>query len=318
MNTTFNDFASLVLAVSIEGTPFLLLGALVSALLAEVVPDGWLEANMPSGRFSGLASGLLAGMLLPTCECGVVPVVRRLLQKGLPSHSAIAYMLAAPVINPVVILSTWVAFRGDMHMVVGRVGVVAVTAGAVALGLYGVPPAELLLRRIRPAGPLLQRLDEMEPETHGPGCACGCHDAPPGMHPALRVARTTALEFLDMLRFLLFGALVAAAVRLYMPPGLLAGVQGSLPGSILALMAMAVILSVCSEADAFVAASFAAFPAAARLAFVCLGPMLDFKLIAMFLGSFQRRLVAVLVIAPAVLIFALSLSIGLSFGWARW
>ncbi|MBU1277501.1 MAG: permease [Proteobacteria bacterium] len=311
-------FFSLVLALFWEAAPFLLLGSLVGAVVECYLSRELLARHLPKGRVGAVFLGLGAGMILPTCECGVVPVVRRLLDKGVPPSTALTYMLAAPVINPVVLISTYVAFQGRWSMLLGRVMLVAITAGAV--GFYFsrrstgdiVRPSSLL-----PAQPRIQSLGVMLPAEppHEAGCRCGCgHGHATQQKGIVRILVRTAEEFMHMSLYLLAGALAAAAVKAFLPVSVLAVVQDNLLLSVAALMGLAVLLSVCSEADAFVAASFLGFPPAAQLSFIALGPMLDLKLLAMFGGAFRKRVVLVLAALPTVLVFGLSLV----WGWLWW
>lgn len=319
-------FFSLVLALFWEAAPFLLLGSVVGAVVECYLSREFLARHLPQGRVGMVFLGLGAGMILPTCECGVVPVVRRLLEKGVPPTTALTYMLAAPVINPVVLISTYVAFQGQLSMLLGRVVLVAITAGVVGFyfsrrsisdivrpaGLVPVArPAQL------PAQPPVQPLGVMLPATppHEQGCSCGCgHDHASGQKGIKHLLVRTAEEFMHMSLYLLAGALAAAASKAFLPVSVLTAVQDNLLLSVAALMALAVLLSVCSEADAFVAASFLGFPGAAQLAFIALGPMLDLKLLAMFGGTFRKRVVLVLAVLPTVLVFVLSLV----WGWLWW
>jgi uncharacterized membrane protein YraQ (UPF0718 family) len=311
-------FFSLVLALFWEAAPFLLLGSLVGAVVECYVSREFLARHLPQGRVGAVFLGLGAGMILPTCECGVVPVVRRLLDKGVTPTTAMTYMLAAPVINPVVLISTYVAFQGRLSMVLGRVAVVAVTAAVVGFYFSRRSLSEI----VRPAAPLtgqaqIQPLGLMLPgeAAHPAGCACGCGLDHTGGEKSLKhLLVRTAEEFMHMSMYLLAGALAAGASKAFLPVSVLTALQENLVVAVLALMALAVLLSVCSEADAFVAASFLGFPGAAQLAFIALGPMLDLKLLAMFGGAFRRRVVLVLAVLPTVMVFALSIV----WGWLWW
>jgi uncharacterized membrane protein YraQ (UPF0718 family) len=236
----------------------------------------------------GLALGVGAGFLLPTCECGVVLIVRRLIHKGVPPHIAVTYMLAAPIVNPVVLASTWLAFRGSLPMLASRVALAAVVA--VSIGLYSRRVPDLLL------------------DTNHGGAHRHDHDHAGRSwgEKTGEVLAHAALEFMDMGKYLIVGALAAATFKTLLPGEVMSLVGGNLLLSITGMMALAVLLSVCSEADAFVAASFQMVPAAAQLAFVALGPMVDLKLIGMYSVTFRRRMVLVLVLGPTILIFLLS------------
>ena len=291
MEETFRIFAAIATAIVIEALPFLALGSLLSALVEVFVSRARIAALAPGGTVGRIAVGVGAGMALPTCECGVVPVARRLLTKGTPPSTVVAYLLAAPIVNPVVLASTWFAFRGSMRMVVARAAVAALVAGVVAWQV----------RRAR-AEDLLRASPEDASHAHDHGAS--------GRSPML-VLRHAGADFLDMGKYLVLGAFAAAAFKALLPLGAMQLVEGSLVLSVSGMMALAVLLSVCSEADAFVAASFVTLPAAAHLAFVTIGPMVDVKLIALYAVTFRRRLVVALVVIPLVLVFVLCMAFGL-------
>lgn len=296
-------FATGATAIVVEAAPFLLLGSLLGAMVEVLVPERVMTRLMPGSAGGQLAAGLLAGLVLPTCECGVVPVARRLMAKGAPPRMAVPFMMAAPVVNPVVLASTLYAFQGDVMVVLMRVVMVLVPAVAMGLAL-GEADAAMLLR----------------PDNGQAACGCG-HDHGHGhghIHDFrhdhgharpkrwLAVARFTAAEFTSMLRFLVLGAAAASAFKTWLPPDLLAALAANPILAVGGLMALAVALCVCSETDAFVAASFTSFPMAARLAFMAIGPMLDLKLAAMFLGVFRRRMAVALMVVPAVTVFVMA------------
>jgi uncharacterized membrane protein YraQ (UPF0718 family) len=311
-------FARAGLSIVFEALPFLLLGSLASGLVEAYLPREKVERLFPKGRLAATLFGLGLGAITPCCECGVVYLARRLVAKGVPPGAALAFMLAGPVVNPVSILATVVAFRGDVTMAAWRCALVAVAALTVGYWAGG-----------RPARALLRPL-----AAGGPDCACGHdhgHDPDPAASPfgsladALPVAalpsnRRNKLEsalghamadFLDMAKVLVFGAMVAAAFKAFMPIRIILAMQGSLPLSVLGLMGLAVALSLCSQADAFVAASFSGFADPARLAFLALGPMLDAKLVLMWRQVFTRRLVLVLAAVPATIVLVACLALGL-------
>jgi hypothetical protein len=260
-------------------------------------------------------------MVLPTCECGVISIVRQLLKKGASPQFAITYMLSSPVINPLVLASTYIAFRGDARMVLGRVSIVAACAACLGLLLSEMSPAELL--RGEAEDP-----PEDEHAHHGccaPGgsrgragagaCACQAGDARPGWPgAAIEVLSHTASEFMDMGKYLILGALAVGLSKVFLPEDLLLLFQKSVPLAVGAMMLLAVLVSVCSQADAFVAASFLSFPAAAKLSFLTLGPMVDLKLILMYSRVFSRRAALTLILGPMILIYAISIMLGMVFG----
>lgn len=271
--------------------PFLAIGALLSAVIEVFVSSDRMLRWITKSVFGGVAMGVGAGFVLPTCECGVVPVARRLMHKGVPPFIAISYMLAAPIVNPVVLASTYFAFRGNVSMVLGRIAIAALVASA--LGLYTRRFTDVLANSNK------AHLDKENEHVHDYRDLSVLRN--------LRAVLThAAQEFMDMGKFLILGALAAASFKTLLPQDIMSMFSANLLLSIGGMMLLAILLSVCSEADAFVAASFLKFPAGAQLAFVGIGPMVDLKLIGMYAATFRRRIVLALIFGPAVLIFILS------------
>ncbi|WP_419786179.1 permease [Pseudodesulfovibrio sp.] len=306
-------FATTASAIVLEAAPFLLLGSLIGALIEVLVSEQALLRLIPKNGLGQVAVGVFAGMLLPTCECGIVPVARRLLLKNVPPRAAIPYMMAAPVVNPVVIASTLFAFQGDLKITALRLLLVLIPAVALGLALGDASAADIL--RQRPAD--LKKYNEAEAahlpldHDHGPGCACGCSGHHSHGNKWLAILRHTATEFLSMARFLVFGGIVAAAFKTFLPPEILAAFTGSPALAIAGLMLLAVLLSICSEADAFVAASFTAFPVMAKVAFLSVGAMVDLKLIPLFFAVFRRRVALALVLVPIVAVYAVGVTLAM-------
>jgi len=316
-------FAQATLAIVFEALPFLLLGSVASGLVEAFVPREKVERYLPKGRLPATLFGLALGAATPCCECGVVFLTRRLLAKGVPPGAGLAFMLAAPVVNPVSIAATLVAFRGDPTMAVWRCVVVALAAGIVGYWAGG-RRGETLIKPLLGLEPTCAcGHDHGHDHPHGPAHAHPGNGAAPKplfgslaealpvavLHPSLAKRTETALrhamaDFLDMAKVLVFGAMVAAAFKAFVPTPVILALEEHLWLAIPGLMVLAVILSLCSQADAFVAASFTSFPEPARLAFLAMGPMLDLKLFLMWRQVFTPRLVRVLLVVPAAVVFA--------------
>jgi uncharacterized membrane protein YraQ (UPF0718 family) len=317
MDQDVQIFFSTIVAVFLEASPFLLLGALISSVFEIYMPQDLLERHLPKDYFRGLIFGVFAGMLVPTCECGVVFIARRLLKKNVPSHVAMTYLFSAPVINPLVLAATYVAFRGNLRMVLARVFVVAVCA-CVMGAIVGEYKPDFLLREDKdPADPADHgHLDHgpagcpdpfscaVPAGTHVHGCRC---EAGPKQSKGVALLLHTAAEFLDMGKYLVLGAVAVAIFKLFMLAELVLPFQSNVYMAVGALMLLAIFLSICSEADAFVAASFTTFPAAAQLSFMALGPMVDLKLIFMYGSVFRKRFVLLMIVLPIICVYMLSL-----------
>ena len=276
-------FGSLV----VEATPFILLGAFVSAAIEVFVPTSTFARLGTLPRSLQLPAAALAGVAFPVCECGSVPVARRLVRKGLAPSAAVTFMLAAPILNPVVIASTFVAYRGRDSlwvMVLGRMGLGFLVAVAVGWVVGATRKEDLL--RARPDD------DEIDPETDETESRWA------------RFVSHLTNDFLFMGRFLILGAGIAAAVQTFVPQSIVGKVADLPVLSLLAMMALAFLMSLCSESDAFVAASFTQFGPAAQLAFLVSGPMIDLKLGALYAGTYSKgflRTVVVTVVAVTLI-----------------
>jgi uncharacterized membrane protein YraQ (UPF0718 family) len=259
----------------IQALPFVMLGAFAAALVEVFVPIGTLEKLGRLPRPLQLPAAALAGLAFPICECGSVPVARRLAQRGLMPSAAVTFMLAAPALNPVVLTSTFVAYRGRTTlwtMVGGRFLLGMLVAVAVGWVIGNRSKDELL-----------------KPNPHER------HEHPVELGPPEPRTRRFFVhlgnDFLFMGRYLILGASIAAAIQTFLPASVLEGVAGVPIVSIVTMMALAGALSLCSESDAFVAASFVQFGPASQLAFLVFGPMIDMKLLALYGGTFRRGFV---------------------------
>ena len=297
-------FVTIFLGIFIEAVPFLLAGAIVSGSIAVFVDPSAIDRYLPKAALPGAMVGGLMGVIFPVCECGVVPVVRRLYEKGLPLSIGIAFLLAAPVVNPVVILSTYSAF-GWGAILVGRIVFSFLIAVVVGFLFSRAKPTEVLLPAIC--------------QAHADAC-CSIHDQHLPKTPlSQRFTRSLTLagdDFLDMVRYLIAGSMLAAAMQTLVPQSALLAVGQGPVISVLVMQALAFVLSVCSTVDAFLALAFAGtFTTGSVLAFLVFGPMVDIKSSLMFLGVFQRRAVVYLILLPLLLSMLMGVWWNLNIGW---
>jgi uncharacterized protein len=295
------SLSTVFLGIVFEAIPFVLLGVVVSSALHLFVSERVLVRLTPRRPLAASLTGAMLGLAFPVCECGVVPVSRRLMQKGAPLSLGVAFLLAAPVVNPVVIASTWVAFGGDWRIVAWRVGLTIAIAAGIGL-LFAAHPAPRQL--LRPA---------ILADGHAHGGHDHGHPAGPGDR-ARELVWHSGAEFVEMSRYLVLGALLAAAVQTFVPRAALLGLGETPLASVLVMMGLGVLLSICSTVDAFVALGFAGtFSTGALLAFLVYGPMVDIKAALMYLSVFERRAVAIIVILSAQMVLLASLFI--NFTW---
>jgi uncharacterized protein len=260
-------WTTVFVAIVTQALPFLVLGVLVSGAITALVSPAVLARLLPRSAALAVPSAALAGTALPGCECASVPIAGRLCARGVQPAAAVAFMLAAPAVNPVVLVATAVAFPGQPRMVLARFLGSLLTSVAVGLLWWRVGGDAWVERaRLRVAG------------ADGPGW--------PAFSSAARH------DLWDAGGWLVVGAAAAATLQVLMPRSLLGAVADHPALAVLALGGLAVLLAICSEADAFVAASLREFSLTARLVFLVVGPAVDVKLIAMQAGVFGRRFAA--------------------------
>ncbi|CAM5301103.1 Putative two-component membrane permease complex subunit SMU_747c [Streptomyces alboniger] len=252
-------------AVVVQGVPFLLLGTLVSAAIGAFVPERVFSRILPRNPALAVPVAGAAGVVLPGCECASVPVADSLMRRGVTPAAALAFLLSAPAINPVVLVATSVAFPGNPAMVAARL--LASLATAVVMGWLWV---------------------RFGREEWLPPRARTTPKAPSGGGRWSDFRAGLQHDFLHAGGFLVVGAAAAATFNIAVPRSALDVFTGSAWLSVLLLAVLAVVLCVCSEADAFVAASLSGFSPTARLAFMVVGPMVDLKLIALQTGTFGK------------------------------
>jgi uncharacterized membrane protein YraQ (UPF0718 family) len=274
------NWSTIFLSLTLQAFPFLVLGVVVSASISVFVPDEWYARVLPRSEYGAVPLAGAAGVVLPGCECSSVPVAGRLLSKGVAAAPALTFLLAAPAINPIVLTATAVAFPGQPEMVLARLLASFLTAVVVGLVWARFADPDWIEQR------LLRVTDRSRP----------------------RAFTDTALS--DLIQaggFLVLGAALVATLHTVVPMELAARLGGSGLLAHLTLALLAVVLSICSEADAFVAAGLSQFSLASRLTFLVVGPMVDLKLISLQTGTFGRRFTSRF--APLTLVVAVITSV---------
>jgi uncharacterized membrane protein YraQ (UPF0718 family) len=299
----FNVFTLSTVATVLEAFPFLLAGSILGAIIENYLPAKLFQKKVFQRKFPGLLLSLLMGFVLPTCECGVIPIARKLVKKGLPPYLAVTYMFSAPVINPIVIVATYVAFRFNLWMVLGRVGISALAAIVVGLVLSS-QKSNIFLDNGKD--------EDCHHHHHDEGKDCAGHTENETLWgKILSVVSHASEEFLEMSKYLILGALLSSAFRVFVPKSIMMFFEPNLLLSILFMMVLAVLLSICSQADGFVASSFMRFSPFSQLAFVTIGPVVDLKLLLMYSGTFKKKAIVLITVLPFVLIFLVCNLLGL-------
>jgi uncharacterized membrane protein YraQ (UPF0718 family) len=289
----------------LEAIPFLLLGVVIAGLARWLVPQGAWISRLPRHPVLAPITGALMGFALPACECGNVPMARRLLASGAPLGTGFGFLFAAPVLNPIVLASTWAAFPDQPWLLVARPLGAFLLAILLSLLLAQLPESQLLeaaLLSERRLSQPLRKLDLLQRGSGLIGAPLPVSAVTPAQRPSPRdVLDQSSREFLDLLALLVLGCVSAAMVQTWLPRSWLLAIGGAPTGSILALMLLAVVVSVCSSVDAFLALGFAAqVTPGALLAFLLLGPVVDLKLAGLFTVLMRPRAIAITAAAASL------------------
>jgi len=317
----FTDFCYLFLSIILEGAPFILLGTIISGFIDAYLPAGLIDKWLPKNKpLAIMLSGLL-GAIFPVCECAIVPVIRRLIKKGLPVSCAITYMLSAPIINPIVILSTMKAFStslgqfslrqtetavayGPGFMTSSRLIIAFIVTVGVGLVVLKFRASSILkpgvLPKRRPSDDSNEDSNESHDHSHDEG-------APNKLVLAMR---TTMRDFMETAMYFTIGVAITSVFKAYVTQDLILLFNQSEATGIGLMMVLAFVLSLCSTSDAFIAANFPV-PQSAKLAFLVFGPMMDVKLVFMYLTVFKSKFVIIL---ATTLFFVIGI---LSYLWIR-
>ncbi|HEY2584465.1 MAG TPA: permease [Tepidisphaeraceae bacterium] len=351
------SFVSIIL----EALPFVMLGSLLGGLFEVFVSREWVVRLLPERKVYAILVAAGLGLLLPVCECAVIPFTRRLVRKGVPFSTAVAYLLAGPIVNVLVGSATLMAYGWNWHVLAARMGFGYFVAVAVALAMDRWFPGQTAL--IDPAmngasscghdhshhtGCCDDHAHDHEP-AHAHASCCGEHqhehqhehvathdadhshahaatetrevahahaanDHAGSAKPSIRNRLADAInhagdDFLQVGQFLVLGAFVASVCQTLIPRQTFMTMAHAPALAIAVMMGLAVVLNLCSGADAFVAASFrSVLPLSAQMGFMVLGPMLDLKLSAMYLSLIRKRAFVALVVLMYSCVFILMLA----------
>lgn len=281
---------TIFLSIVLEALPFVFLGVFTSALIQTFVAEGSVQRFIPKNPVIAIVPAVLVSAIFPVCECAIIPVVRRLMKKGMPLHIGVIFIVGAPILNPIVFASTYYAFHSTPVIAYARMGLAFVSAIVIGSLVYAI-----FRNRNQLKWTTEELLDKSVPSDDR-------------QIPKIKAVFYHASdEFFDMGKFLILGALIASLFQTFFDRNLLVSLAANDTVSPLVMMAFAFVVSLCSEADAFVASSFAhTFSAGSLLAFLVYGPMLDLKgtvmLFAYFRTKFVIGLMAIITVSVYVLI----------------
>lgn len=289
-----NKFSIVFSSIVIEALPFILIGAVLASFMQVYISNNIFNKIISKNKLLGSIQAGIIGVFLPVCECATVPITKGLLNKKVPLNVAITYMLSAPIVNPLVILSTYYAFDGNIKVVLLRVGVgfsIAVIAGLLMFCLSGENNIFI---------------DNGEGELQGK-CLCGCSEIDDNSSKPIRLLKHTSLEFYEIGKYFIVGATLAAIFQTFVPRDIIFYFENSAVLSIIILMAFSFLISLCSEADAFVASTFMnRFSLGSITGFLIIGPMIDLKNTIMLFSIFKKSFVIKLLFVVFSLCFIAS------------
>jgi uncharacterized protein len=285
---SFLQLNTIFLSILIEAIPFVLIGVLIAGFIQIFITEDHIRRLIPKNRFLAVTMSCVVGAVFPACECGIVPIVRRLVTKGVPIHAGIGFLLTGPLINPIVILSTYMAFGNDSKMAGLRMGIGFIAALIIALIISYLFKSNQLKHSVSdftPSTDITMRNESL-------------------IHRIEGMIKHSIDEFFDMGKYLIIGAFIAAFVQTYVSAKSLFLFGDGVVGSTIVMMGLAYFLSLCSEADAFIGASFRnLFPTTSILAFLVYGPMIDLKNTIMLLSVFKAKFVFVLLVLITSIVF---------------
>lgn len=295
-----NDFAIIFLGLIIEALPFILLGVALSSLLSIFVTEEKILRWLPKNRFLALIYAAFTGFLLPVCECGNIPLARKFTMKGIPPYLAVTFLLAAPVLNPIVLFSTYAAFRDQPEIIVLRMVFTLITAMVVGfIFSFARDKREIVYAQ--------------ENESCAPQKNPSPHHGNHAPHSRFQeFVSTLQIEFVEMMSLMIIGGLIAAATQTLIPRQLITSLGSGPIISIVAMLVLAFVVSICSNVDAFFALAYAStFTTGAIVAFLVFGPMIDIKSLIMMSTTFRPKAIVLMSLLTLLIVFALTLMMNL-------
>jgi len=291
---TITDMSIIFLSLILETIPFLMLGVLLSSLIQEFVSEDLLKKIIPKNPFLGSLVGVILGFFIPTCDCAIIPVTRRLIKKKVPLNVCISFMLASPIVNPISILSTVYAFRDIMpKMIYYRVGF-----GIIIALLVGVIMTFLVNKK--------DVLNKSVSDDYDYNCDCGA-TIQKGKSHFWNIMYNSSEEFIGIMKYLIIGALITTIAQYIIAVTGVNFVVSNKIIQIVIMMIFAYIISLCSTSDAFIGRSFInQISNNSILVFLLLGAMIDLKNTIVLNGNFTRKFVFRLIIALAVSVFIIT------------
>ena len=286
------DISIIFISIFLESLPFLLLGALISSIIETFVSNETIAKIIPKNKVLGSLVGVFLGLFIPACDCAVIPISKRLIKKKVPINVAISFMLASPIINPVVLLSTYYAFYNTnpeifwYRLLFGIV--IALVVGIIMGIIYN--KKDVLSNKVES--------DECECHNHE------CHHHHGHGNKLESIIKHTTIDLFEVVKYLIFGALLASIVQVVLPRSILIMFNDNKVLSIIVLMLFAYLISLCSTSDSFIGKSLlSTFGTSSIISYLLLGPMIDIKNTIVLLGNYKKKFVFTLISLIFIVIF---------------
>lgn len=285
------NIAIIFLSIFFEALPFLLLGSIISSIIEKYVSNEKIASIIPKNPILGSLFGIFLGFFLPACDCAVIPITKRLIKKKVPINVAVSFMLASPIINPVVLLSTYYAFYSTNPKIFWARFILGILVSVVVSSILGlIFKNDFVVKN---------SIKEIEEE-----CSC-CHHR--HENAFLEIVNHTMSDLFDVLKYMIFGALIASFVQVYMPRSVITVFNSNNYLSIIVLMLFAYLLSLCSTSDSFIGKSLInSFTKSSVVAYLLLGPMIDVKNTIVLVGNFKKKFTIYLIVLIFVVVFIIS------------
>lgn len=285
----------LFLGIFLEALPFLLLGAIASSIINIYISEEAIARIIPRNPFLAIGVALVAALITPVCECAIIPVVRRLIQKGVPVHIGVVLLMGAPILNFIVFGSTYYAFQNNLSIAYGRFIICVLASIIVSIIIYILFSKQKVLKTHREDLMISVPVNENKGDSKWKG-----------------ILHHTCHEFFTIGKYFIIGAVFASVAQVYLQDSyIMQAGKSSIEGTAV-MMGLAYVLSLCSEADAFVGASFSKmFTPEAIIGFLVFGPILDFKNTFVMLASFRIKFVLLFILIVTIVVYVLSLLSGI-------
>ncbi|ADK16815.1 MULTISPECIES: permease [Clostridium] len=297
---TLNNFCTVFISMILEGLPFIIIGSLISSFIQIFISEETVLKIIPKNKIIGLFCAASIGLVFPVCDCAIIPVTRRLIKKGVPTGIAITFMLSVPIINPIVLFSTYYAFTGKLYILISRFIFGFISAILIGYFIDLMHPGNVL------------RYDIQVNK-----CICNCNghhshshnNTIHKLHFFCDIIYHTSSETYNTGKLFIIGALISAFVQTYIPKKYILSIGQGKMYSILIMLVLAYILCICSQTDAFIARTFLGqFTVGSVVGFLIFGPMLDIKNTLMLMGTFNKKFVIKLVFLIVSICFIMAAS----------